>query len=486
VMFSLRSPEEMLDELRKTSAVSDFSTLLSAFLTLFKESGHDLDSIKDQATRDIDSSRLLLLLQLFAPVLDAYEKELATSRQIDFADMIRRTTEHVRTGSYQSPYEHILVDEFQDISRARAELVLALRRQREESVVFAVGDDWQSIYRFTGSDIAYTRDFEDVFGPTATTPLDKTFRFNNKIGDVASRFVLRNPSQLVKRINSTKISDESEISLVRALLMEHGLYMALDAIRDRVGDGEATVLVLGRYNFTVDEWRTPEGNRDLRSRYPSLQIDLMTVHAAKGKEADFVVVLGLGRGKYGFPSEKANEPVLEFLLPEQEAFEFAEERRLFYVAMTRARHRVYLAYNPLEASAFIVELIAEDSGYAVCQGEFDDHHHSVTVPHVPCPQCGTGMLVVRSGSFGTFVGCNNFPWCRHRERPCPQCGSVMIREGLSRMCCNDACRAKIPNCPQCGGEMVERSGPHGRFWGCSNYRRRGEFVCTARINIAWH
>lgn len=484
-----KSDEELLLELRQSSEITDFAELMSGFVDIFKQSGHDLDSVRKAALKHIDATRLLLLLDLFSPILKAYEDELAKCRQIDFADMIRRAIAHVESNSFESPYSHILVDEFQDISSSRARLISSLVKQQSESVLFVVGDDWQSIYRFTGSDISYTRDFQKKFGATAITPLDTTFRFNDQIGDVASKFVLKNPAQIVKSIQSIAKTPHPAISLIRSVSTEVGLNMALDAIDKRMSHGlehNPTVLVLGRYNFVVDEWSTPAEKRRIRTLYPSLDIKFMTVHAAKGKEADFVVVLGLGRGKHGFPSEKPTDSVLDFLLPEQESFSLAEERRLFYVALTRARHRVYLAYNPMETSTFVLELLNEENGYPICTDEFDSELTCEGIANVPCPNCGTGSLIPKEGAYGAFVACNNFPYCKYKEHPCPQCGGLMRRRGGSRVCTKRACSTEIPICPKCGGEMVERSGPSGRFFGCINYRRDADFFCTHTINISSH
>lgn len=480
-----KSEQELLEELRNSSEISEFSELLSGFLDLFKQSDHRLDTLRNAAARHRDAKRLLLLLDLFTPILNAYEAELASCKQIDFADMIRKATEHVESGHYKSPYTHLLVDEFQDISKARARLVSALVKQRPESVLFVVGDDWQSIYRFTGSDIAYTRDFPHHFGATATIPLETTFRFNDQISDAASKFVLKNPSQIVKTIRSVVTVQQPAISPIRVLAVEDGLNLALEAISKRtahVGERKTTVLVLGRYNFTVGEWCTPTAKRRMVSQYPALDIACMTVHAAKGKEADFVVVLGLSKGKLGFPSERPTDSVLEFLLPSQEQFPLAEERRLFYVALTRARHRVYLVYNPMEASPFVLELL--NGGYPICTDEFDPGVLCADIAHVSCPKCGTGALVPRTSEHGPFFACNNFPYCTHTEKPCPLCGGLMRRNGGKRECTNPTCKAVVPICSACGGSMVERNGPYGKFWGCINYRSNAEFFCTHTINIS--
>jgi len=483
-----KSNDELLEELRKSSEVAEFAILMAKILTLFKESDHHLDALRNKAAQHIDSTRLLLLFDLFTPILVAYEAELAEFGQIDFADMIRKATEHVESGRYQSPYLHVLVDEFQDISRARARLVSAFVGQRPESFLFVVGDDWQSIYRFTGSDIAYTRDFRDIFGNTATIPLDLTFRFNDQIGNAASKFILKNPAQIVKSIRSLHEAPHPAFSFIRVVRTEDGLKMALDAIEKQSGyghDSKATVLVLGRYNFVIEDWWSPAASRQLKTMHPSLDVQFMTVHGAKGKEADYVVVLGLGRGKNGFPCEKPTDSVLEFLLPDLEPFPLAEERRLFYVALTRARRRVYLAYNPLEASQFVLELLNKEEGYSVCTDEFASRLMCAEIAFVPCPDCATGALVPRTGPDGfSFVGCNNYPYCKHTEKPCPQCGSLLRRSARSRECTNQACNAVVPICSKCGGDMVERSGPYGKFWGCTNYRRNAGFICTHTMNIS--
>lgn len=285
--------------------------------------------------------------------------------------MIGKAIEYVESGRYCSPYQHILVDEFQDISQERARLLKALLAQRDDTVLFAVGDDWQSIYRFTGSDINITRQFESIFGATATTALDTTFRFNNKIGEVASGFVLKNPEQINKTINSASIVAHPAVSLVQASVSERGLHQVLHHLNQDVpvySEQKTSVAVLARFNFLLGDDSPVILKRQMEFQYPYLDIEFMSVHASKGKEADYVIALGMNNGKYGFPSLKETDPILEFLLPEKETFSYAEERRLFYVALTRARHRVYLVYHPAEPSPFISELINQK--YPVCTDEF--------------------------------------------------------------------------------------------------------------------
>ena len=341
-------------------SLAEFFRLVADFLMLFKQSHAPQQALAGKTKQ----ARFALFLSLFRPVQQAYEKHLAENHQIDFADMITRAIGYVESGRYVSPYQHILVDEFQDISRERAGLLKALLAQRNDTVLFAVGDDWQAIYRFTGSDIGLTRHFEAEFGPAAISSLNTTFRFNNKIGDVASGFVLQNPEQIKKTIASVMTMTQPAISLIRSASSEQGLHQALRTLSllpDLQIKQKSSVVVLARFSFLLSDFVSVQSRKQLAQLYPCFDIDFMTVHASKGKEADYVIVLGMNRGKYGFPSQIATEPILESLLPEPETFPDAEERRLFYVALTRARDHVYLIYDPREASDFVVELLTPGS-----------------------------------------------------------------------------------------------------------------------------
>ncbi len=145
----------------------------------------------------------MAFLAVFRPIFERYQDTLAASREIDFHDMINRATDLVEEGRYRSPFSYILVDEFQDISPSRARLLKALLDSSPGSQLFAVGDDWQAIYRFGGSDISVMRDFGDHFGTIERVDLATTFRCADRIATVATDFLLRNPTHALPRTRTS-------------------------------------------------------------------------------------------------------------------------------------------------------------------------------------------------------------------------------------------------------------------------------------------
>ena len=384
---------------------------------------------------------------------------LPTGSQIDFHDMINKATKHVEAGRFLSPFRYILVDEFQDISPGRARLLKALLDQSSDAQLFAVGDDWQSIYRFTGSDIAIMREFGDHFGHTEQTYLETTFRCADRIADVATKFVLCNPAQIFKKVRSTRRADGPSVHVGLPTEDLSLLEEALDMIGADAAthDETSTVLLLGRY------WhRRPNDMPELGKRHPDLDLTYMTAHGSKGREADYVVVLGLRAGKYGFPTEITDDPLIDLVLPAAETHPHAEERRLFHVAMTRARRAVYLLAERGAPSSFVQELI--DGSYDIRvfgrQPEND----------VSCPQCVTGLLVRRENRHdgSTFYGCSNRPYCDHTQQPCHACGQGLPVRTEGEYHCRD-CGHPIEACPKCEGWLQTIRGIFGLFLGCSNW-----------------
>ena len=479
VKFEPLPNEAILDTLRERGVISEFSRLMSQLVGAFKGSHETWDEVKIRANRISNPGQFLAAMELLKPVLDRYEAHLKASDSIDFNDMIGKAIDYVESGRFKPTWRYILVDEFQDISRPRARLVKALRDRTKNCSVFCVGDDWQAIYRFAGSDVTLTTGFKEEFGPTKTTSLDKTFRFNNRICDVASQFVMKNPAQVRKQLTTHSVVSQPAVSVLRRGQSQQGQISELEevcqAISDRV-EGGATVYILGRFWF-----RLPDNSvvRGLERKFLKLKIERLTFHASKGKEADCVILMGLDVGRNGFPSTKETHPLLNALLPSEEPYEFAEERRLLYVALTRARHRAYLITDMSVASGFVKELIKEN--YSVELDEFTTSIHQLQVTELSCPACKSGTMVPRISGASTFFGCSNYPLCTNTEPGCALCGGAMKKQGGYKICINEACRTWVPLCSVCGAPMKRRHGQYGEFWGCSNYRSTGH-SCSNTMN----
>ncbi|MGF1764302.1 DNA helicase IV [Aliivibrio kagoshimensis] len=288
-------------------------------------------------------------LNLIWPLYKAYLKALKQNRAFDFTSMINKAIDYLDQGKYTANYRYVMVDEYQDISPQRLQLLESLCQVTSASL-FAVGDDWQAIYRFTGADVNLTTGFEQRFGACTVNFLDTTYRFNSQIGAVANRFIQQNPAQIKKSLNSIKQQKQKAVTVIHhAALAE-----TLKTLHEKCKKGES-VLLIGRNHY-----HRPEELLNWCSELPNLSLEFSTCHASKGREADYVVIVNLDKGQ--FPTFTRQVSLKEALLASEDTFADAEERRLFYVAMTRAKKRVWLT-TVKEPSPFINEL--KEEGYPI-------------------------------------------------------------------------------------------------------------------------
>lgn len=462
-------PEDVLAQFERAKVVNPLLKLLSTFLAVFKGSCMSEAELEERAHKSDRYNRNQTFLKIFLPLFHAYEENHRARGEVDFDDMIRRAVDYVRRGEYQSPFRYILVDEFQDISRGRAELLKALRGQVAGSRLFCVGDDWQSIYRFTGSDLDIVTGFSRHFGATQTVALDRTFRFNDKLVDFSSRFILKNESQLRKTLTPHRKMAGPAVELAMVLRdAEEGIY---GQILQRI-EGESrgrSVFFLGRNRYVLPD----KGAREaLREEFPGLKITFLTAHKSKGLEADYVILCGLKGGRLGFPSEIVDDDVLDLVLAKPDQFPNGEERRLFYVAVTRARHKVYLVGDAHNPSPFLQELMSEPA-YGVQMFSAGGAEEADT----SCPGCGVGMLMVRQGATGPkFAGCSSYPHCDHTQAVCSTCeeGFYVVETVAGQWRACNECGDLAEVCQECGeGTLVRREGPYGSFWACSQYFNTG-------------
>lgn len=388
--------------------------LVRVFITHAKSNCLTVDDMMSRLNADSSGAfiqRHRMFLEIVGPAIRGWDDALAADGGIDFEDMLNQAAAHLEAGRYESPFELVMADEFQDASRARARLCRALVNRRGR-FFFAVGDDWQSINRFAGSDISVMTDFANWFGHSEVLRLEQTFRCPQALCDVSSRFISKNPSQLAKKVRSTtpaigpvlkalQVESKGELSgAIDTYLAQ--LYQDLAEGKVPLGrGGKVTVFVLGRYNRDIahvpSNWQVRYGRL--------ISLSFLSIHRSKGAEADYVILPAmLSRA---FPNTRADDPVLAMAMPTGDAYPLSEERRLFYVALTRARRSVAMFTVKGETSSFLNELI-EDEALQVETASGQVIHEE------RCPACKTGVIVQKTGPYGVFQSCSSYPRCEYK------------------------------------------------------------------------
>ncbi|WP_167571987.1 UvrD-helicase domain-containing protein [Aquimarina algiphila] len=430
--------EVAIDEVR---AMVD---LFIQFLSLFKSNNYSLDDLikKLNSKSGFEKVRNTLFLKLFIPIYKEYQIILNEKAEIDFSDMINRATDYILTGKYTTTYDYIIVDEFQDISQGRYQLLNALKNSNPACRLFCVGDDWQSIYRFTGSDSSLFNQFERYFGVTEISKIETTYRFKNPMIDISGNFITQNPSQIKKQLRSftndastslkveyskTDTSDDTEALkqaflkyVIKTLLKLTKNQYSVEELAEKIKAFELDkemqelqqkkFLILGRNNRDFNRlnfenhpaWKKVSENQiqlTFAKKY-IFDFQFLTVHRSKGLQANVVFIVNCNSGRYGFPNEISDDPVMDLLLSHAEPYPNAEERRLFYVALTRAKERTVCIANVNHISKFINQL---------------DKKPPEEIKR--CPRCKKGNLKLRTGPYGNFYGCSNFSYgCRYIKK----------------------------------------------------------------------
>ena len=359
--------------------------LFTSFINLMKSNGKSFDyimnSIKESDRGEAFYERChFLIYEVIKPLYEEYERSLRKNGQMDFTDTIMHAAELCNSKKWESPYSYILVDEFQDISVDRYKFIVSLRNPSPLTKTYCVGDDWQSIYRFSGSDMNLFNQFEKHFGYTERCKIETTYRFGNPLIERSSKFILKNPSQVQKTVKPYSAKVKTDISFVPFSKKEKDSYLKVVASLLESITANESVMLMGRYNREVNVFPKSciERNRNSKRAkvtYAGRTMEFMSVHAAKGLEADHVLILNCSQDGGGFPSRVSDDPVLGYVLSEIDDFEYSEERRLFYVAITRAKKHTHVLYNEDIPSVFVNEMLDnEESG------------------HMKCPRCKKGRL----------------------------------------------------------------------------------------------
>lgn len=269
----------------------------------------------------------------------------------DYGDQIRETLEYFKKDGALIPlYEHVLVDEYQDVNAAQQELLDLLNPPH----LFAVGDPRQSIFGWRGSDIAFIKNFEKHYDNTETIHLTTNYRSKEAIIGVMNKAIEPMSLPPLKGVGEEKgkthllsfDSEEAEAEMIAALVKESALppkEIFVLARTNKQLQGLAALLAAKGIKVFVKA-------DDERRRAASDEVTVATVHAIKGLEAELVIVAGCN--DLYFPCKAAEHPVLD-VVKMQTYDKIEEERRLFYVAISRAKSQLILTYTGKRPTMFV-------------------------------------------------------------------------------------------------------------------------------------
>lgn len=349
--FYLKNWNEYI-KITNTKEFNNFKELIIKALNLYCAKYNSIDQLKCFFANSKQFKNKSFFELIFA-IYRTYEIEKKAQGFIDFNDMINLATKTIINGGTLSNYKHIIIDEFQDTSKIRFDLIKAII-DRNNSNLTVVGDDFQSIYRFSGCDLDIFLNFKKFFSNTSILKIENTYRNSQELIDIAGKFVTRNPLQIKKNLKSNKhlnkpikIIYEKQNSLKKLLYsLESSHY--------------SNILILGRNNFDIknyiDKDLTIDSNGFIKLINFNKNIRFLTVHKSKGLEADVVIILNLVNSYFGFPNKIQDHKVLQ-LFNNIDNYPYEEERRLFYVALTRTKNEVYLLTEKNNSSIFVKELL---------------------------------------------------------------------------------------------------------------------------------
>ena len=487
----------------------DFIVLLKTFIELFKGNNYDetkfkefydyVGGLKDSFSKD----RTISFLKIVEEIYNDYEAYLLKIKKIDFNDMINKASDCIVKNGLDLPYKYIIVDEYQDTSFTRYNLL----RNICDSIgakIMVVGDDWQSIYSFSGCDVNIFTKFDNFFDVCETRYIEKTYRNSQQLIDASSNFVMKNPDQTRKELKSSK-SLKYPIKLVNfdndfdeILKFE----LIIKNIINQSTFKNKKILILGRNNkdifnllknFNVeneygkrkfeilgdeDKLRRNKFVKIVYRESPDVNIEYRTVHQSKGLECDNVILINLKNWKAGFPNKMVDDPVLNFVKRNGDSFSYAEERRLFYVALTRTKNNVYLLAPYFKSSVFVqelktdanVELLNLEHNRLETLKNIEKNGERYVIPtKLKCPVCKTGVVLLES--FWNKGKLNRVLKCSHNMAPpFNRCNWEGGYYGSELEDLDD-----IEYCPSCDGILIKRyrhSDGHP-FLGCTNFRKTG-------------
>lgn len=477
-----RPAKEVFEKIVNTEEnryIANLVKLVCTFIQNFKTNGFSFEKF-DSFKYKTNNVRTKLFLDICEQCYHEYTKRLKEKNAIDFEDMINDSAKIIHEQEINGKkldFKYIIVDEYQDISRQRFNLTKELSNLCNAKII-AVGDDWQSIYAYAGSDITLFTHFKEAFGYGLELSITKTYRNAQEVIDIAGGFIQKNTSQIKKALVSPKhiqnpvvIETYTEEVDRKQYEGKGGKYFLIGKTVETVikhilqENPQSSILLLGRYGFDAynlgrsSDFVYDEKTGNLYSNtFKDKPIEFMTVHRAKGLGYDNVIIINARNEVYGFPSQVQEDPVLKYVVKDDHSIEYAEERRLFYVALTRTKNRVYIVVPKEHPSEFVTELLNDYHSSIKVHGDLVLDETTDTQAVKKCPICGYPLQLRYKKAYGLKL------WiCSNEPEMCDFMTNNLKGGELPIMKC-DKCR---------DGYMIVKEGKGLPFLGCTNYNADG-------------
>lgn len=295
------------------------------------------------------------LLKIIYILMNEYEIELKSQGMIDFDDMITLAAKKVNETRMRK-LKYILIDEYQDTSNIRFSLIKSMK-EKTKAKLMVVGDDFQSIYRFSGCKLELFLNFTDYFSNSHTLKLQNTYRNSQQLIDIVGTFILKNKNQLNKNLKSKKKNNNP----IHILWYQDEKTEFVKLLEKLYQSNQKKIMILGRNNDDINyilmsEFEYLKDNTILWKKYPDMKLYYKTVHRSKGLEEDNVILIHVENSSNGFPNKRKESKIMKKLFPNYDSYPYAEERRLFYVALTRTKNNIYILSSKKNPSLFTLEL----------------------------------------------------------------------------------------------------------------------------------
>lgn len=318
--------------------IDNLKKLIFIFINLYKSNYNDINYLLNlyQKSHFINKIYFKIILEIY----HIYNQELESSNLYDFNDMIKIATNNINNNLIKTNYKYIIIDEFQDTSLNRFKLINAIMKQNNAKI-FVVGDDYQSIYRFSGCNLDIFLNFNKLVNKLNIISLDYNYRNPKEIIDVANSFIMKNKNQIKKETICLK-----NINKPIKICFYKNKRTAIEKILKYI---DTKYLILGRNNKDKDLFNVQDK-------------PFLTIHKSKGLEEDNIILINLTNNNNSLPSKIKNHKLINKII-KTDYYPYEEERRLFYVALTRTRNNIYLLVPKSNYSIFIKELMKNYKNY---------------------------------------------------------------------------------------------------------------------------